>query len=147
MFWIITQSRLYFSMPSTSCPTSDPYKAGLVSDSDINLNLLRNANDTWPSSLATLKPYHILLLTRCIVHDEITSIFYSTNRFFIRFRDSQNPQALQKLTPDSLSSLTHLTIHVNISSFEVNAPCCNVHPGKSESCHQHDRPLRISSGR
>ena len=119
-------------------------EAGLLNDTDIDLNR-RPGADFWPSIGEFEISYNLLLTCRAI-YTEVLSSLYSTNRFFIRYRDSWSLQALTNLTAASLSSLTHLTVHLNVASCEIGRSCCDLHhPEKPHNCHQHDRPLRISS--
>lgn len=117
--------------------------AGLITDSDIDLDRRANA-DSWPPSADFELSYNLLLSCRT-VYAEASSILYSTNRFFIRYRYSRSLRALRNLTAGSLSYLTHLTVHLNVTSCEIGEPCCMVYPGESRSCREHDKPLRTSS--
>lgn len=119
------------------------YEAGLVNDTDVDLNRRPDAADSWPSSADFQFSYNLLLTCRA-VHAEVSSILYSTNRFFIRYRDSQNLRALRNLRAQSLSSLTYLTIHLNIASCEKDQPCYKAYPENPRSRRLHDKPLTTS---
>ena len=119
--------------------------AGLVEDDDIDLNQ-RPGADVWPWPFAD--DFHFtfnLLLTCRTIYTEASSIVYTTNRFFIRYRDSQNLQALRNLTPSSLSSLAYLTVHLNITSCAISESCSNVQPATVRTRYRYDKPLRFSS--
>ena len=137
-----THSRTIFSLPQP-VRLRIYYEAGLVNEGDINLNGRPDA-DTWPSAADCAFSYSLLLSCRAI-YTEASSAVYSTNRFFIRYRDSRSLQPLRNLTPHSLSLLTHLTVHLNVSSCEKGNPCCKAYPVRSKSCNYHDKPLRLSS--
>lgn len=117
-------------------------EAGLVTETDINLNGRPDA-DTWPSA-ADCGFTSSLLLTCRTVYTEASSAVYSTNQFWIRYRDSHSLQRLRNLTPQSLSLLTHLTVHLNVSSCEIGESCCKAYPGRPKSCDAHDKPIRLS---
>lgn len=122
-------------------------QAGLVEDIDIDLNL-QPGTDSWPWPITD--DFHFtfnLLLTCRTIYNEASSVVYSTNRFFIRYRDSQSLQALRNLTPSSLSSLSYLTVHLNITSCAITEPCSNVQPASPRAHHRYDKPLRSSSHR
>lgn len=92
-----------------------------------------------------------LLLTCRVIHAEVSLLFYSGNEFIIRYRDSQNLQALRSLSGDSVSLLTHLTILLNVNQCD-NGVCCGVYDCKHEEmelehipCDGHDQPLSFSS--
>ena len=73
--------------------------AGLVEDIDIDLNQ-PPGTDSWP--WPSIDDFHFtfnLLLTCRTIYTEASFIAYNTNRFFIRYRDSQSLQALRNLTP------------------------------------------------
>ena len=118
------------------------YEAGLVHEGDINLNGRPDA-DTWPS--AADRAFENSLFLSCpAIYTEASSAVYSTNRFFIRYRDTRSLQLLRNLTPHSLSLLTHLTVHLNVSSCEKGNPCCKAYPVRPKCCDSHDKPLRLS---
>ena len=119
--------------------------AGLVEDIDIDLNQ-RPGTDSWPWPFTD--DFHFtfnLLLTCRTIYTEASFIVYNTNRFFIRYRDSQSLQALRNLTPNSLSSLSYLTVHLNITSCSIGEPCSNVQPAKARARHRYDKTLQSSS--
>lgn len=118
------------------------YEAGLITESDINLNG-QPAGHTWPSAVECASTFSLLLSCHTI-YAEASSVIYSTNRFFIRYRDSRSLQPLRNLTPHSLSLLTHLTVHLNVSSCEKGDPCCKAVPARPKTCDNHDKPLRLS---
>ena len=121
------------------------HQAGLVEDTDIDLNR-RPGTQFWPWDCA--KDFHFtfnLLLTCRTIYTEASSIVYQTNRFFIRYRDSQNLQALRKLTPNSLSSLAYLTVHLNIASCAIGESCFDFLTPEALARHRYDKPLRSSS--
>ena len=118
-------------------------EAGLVNDSDIDLNRWREI-DVRDLTDDMRFSYNLLLTCRTI-HAEASLILYSTNRFFVRYKDSRGLRLLRNLTQDALSSLAHLTVHLNATSCEMGEPCCKLYPRKSprkfRSCRQHDKPL------
>ena len=123
------------------------HQAGLVENINIDLNQ-RPGTDAWPWPCAD--DFHFtfnLLLTCRTIYTEASSIVYKSNRFFIRYRDSQNLQALRNLTPNSLSSLAYLTVHLNIASCAISEPCVNFNFPTPEvrARHRYDKPLRSSS--
>lgn len=117
-------------------------KAGLIIESDINLNGQPDAH-TWPSAVDCASSYS-LLLSCCAIYTEASSAVYSTNRFFIRYRDSRSLQPLRNLTPQSLALLTHLTVHLNVTSCEKGDPCWKALPGRQHRSDRYDKPLRLS---
>lgn len=120
------------------------YEAGLINESDINLNgQPEDDSSTWPSAVDCASSYSLLLSCRAI-YTEVSSAVYSTNRFFLQYQDSGNLQPLRKLTPQSLSVLTHLTVHLNVSSCERGKPCCKAQPENPDGPEYHDEPLRLS---
>ena len=120
------------------------YEAGLIKESDINLDGQPDADSsTWPSAVDCASSYSLLLSCRAI-YTEVFSAIYSTNRFFLRYQDSGSLQPLRKLTPQSLSVLTHLTVHLNVSSCERGKPCCKAQPENPDGPDYHDEPLRLS---
>ena len=74
-------------------------------------------------------------------------VLYSTNTFFIRRRDAGNLDALQNLSPDALSSLTHLKVHLNTASCIAWSTCCDASARNMKNCEKHDKSLRVSSPR
>ena len=121
-------------------------EAGLIKDEEVNLNRHRlpDIADSWPSS----DDFHIsysLLLTCRTIYAEVSSIIYSTSRFFIRYRDSRNLQPLLNLRVPTLSSLTHLTVHLNVTSCEIDQPCWRVYHEIQNCRHKHDKPFKTSS--
>lgn len=66
------------------------HEAGLVCDTDADLNGQPDMADSWPS-LDDFQLSCDLLLICCTVYAEVSSIVYSTNRFFIRYRFSHPP--------------------------------------------------------
>ena len=119
-------------------------EAGVVSDSDINLNRL-SAEGSWAFTTNFGATYSLLTSCRAIYNELIPSI-YSTNRYFIRYGDQRSLQPLRLLTESSLSSLRHLTLHLNVTSCEAGIPCCRAYPGRPKTCDRHDRrPLGNST--
>ena len=118
-------------------------EAGLVRESEIDLTPQPDT-DSGPIT-AELSFSHSLLLTCRTIYAESSIVLYSTNRFFIRYRDSQSLRALRNLTPHSLSALVHLVVHLNVTSCEIGEPCCKAHPGYRRNYDQHDKPLVASS--
>ena len=120
-------------------------QAGLVEDIDIDLNQ-RPGIDAWPwPDPDDLHFTFNLLLTCRTIYTEASFIVYNTNRFFIRYRDSQSLQALRNLTPNSLSSLAYLTVHLNITSCAIGERCTDVQTPAAQDPHRFDKPLRSSS--
>ena len=120
------------------------YEAGLINESDINLNGQPEADSsTWPSAVECASSYNLLLSCRAI-YTEVSSAVYSTNRFFLRYQDSGSLQPLRNLTPHSLSVLTHLTVHLNVSSCERGKPCCKAQPENPDGPDHHEELLRLS---
>ena len=87
-----------------------------------------------------------LLQTSRTIYAEVLPYVYSTNRFFIRYRSQRSLQPLRNLSPNALASLRHLTIHLNVTSCEVDRMCCNVRGGCQQTCN-HDKPLDLSTKR
>lgn len=107
------------------------------------------------SSYASILPYrraYNLLLTCRTIYSEVLPILYSQNRFFIRYRDHKNLASLRNLTPTSVASLHHLTIHLNVSSCERSHECCrgpreiHSHIHRVDYSIHHDWPLGPLSG-
>ena len=120
------------------------YEAGLIRDCDINLNRRSNNDDNFWLPTADCAFSHSLLLTCRAIYSEASAALYSRNRVFIRYRDCHGLQPLRNLTTQSLSYLTHLTVHLIVNSCEIGQACCNVYPGKPKTCDHHDKPLRLS---
>ena len=120
-------------------------QAGLVKDFDIDLNQ-RPGTLTWADDGYFDFTFNILLTCRTI-YAEVSATVYSTNRFFIRYRDSHSLQMLQNLTPISLSALAYLTVHLNVTSCELGESCCNNQSGEARRRHRHDKRLQSSSRR
>jgi hypothetical protein len=97
-----------------------------------------------PSFISSFTVNYNLLFTCRAIYAEVSSILYSTHKFFIRYCDAQSLKALRNLTPYALSSLTHLTIHLNVASCGLRR-CCIYYPGRPCRC-KHDKPLATSSG-
>ncbi|KAI0125433.1 hypothetical protein BJ170DRAFT_637582 [Xylariales sp. AK1849] len=117
-------------------------EAGLVTDAYINLNGRPHAATSDNLQLS----YNLLLVCR-VIYTEVSSIIYSSNRFFIRYRDSGNFEPLRNLRAPSLLLLAHLEVYLNVSSCEVDQPCCKAYPEHSRCCRKHDKPLTTSSRR
>lgn len=137
-----THTRSFLSLPS-SIRRRIYCEAGVVSDADIDLNRRPHADNSWPFSDNLQLSYNILLTCRT-VYTEVSSIIYSSNRFFIRYRDSGNLQPLRNLRAPSLSFLTELEVHLNVTSCDVNQPCCKAQPANLRVCRQYDKPLTTS---
>lgn len=105
-------------------------EAGLAIDADIDLNRRLHDASFWPFLDDLQLSYHLLLVCR-IIYTEVSSIIYSTKRFFIRYRDSGNLQPLRNLRAPALSLLTHLEVHLNVTLCEVDQPCCKTYPKNS----------------
>ncbi len=118
-------------------------EAGLVHDTEIDLTR-RPDTDSGPFT-GELNFSHGLLLTCRTIYAESSVVIYSTNRFFIRYRDSRSLQALRNLTPHSLSALVYLVVHLNVTSCEIGEPCCKAHPRYRRNCTHHDKSLVASS--
>lgn len=86
-----------------------------------------------------------LLLTCRTIYLEVSSTLYSTNRIFVRFRDFNSLQALRNLSPNVLSSLTGLTVHLNVTSCDQDEPCHDACPGAAGSGETYDKPLQATS--
>ena len=105
-------------------------------------------------SHSMIKPYkeaYNLMLICCIIYTETSSILYSGNPFFIRYRDHGNLTGLQNL-PNSVASIRRLTIHLNVSSCENNNNnnnnnniCCKAYRNSimHDCIKKHDQPLII----
>ena len=119
-------------------------EAGLVHNEDIDLHNRSDASESWLSYDNFILSYNLLLTCRAI-YTEVSSIIYSTNRFFIQYNRSLGLRPLLNLRPQSISLLTHLTVHLNVTSCPVGQPCCKTHPGKQKT--RHTTPLVISSHR
>lgn len=87
------------------------------------------------------------MLTCRIIYTEASSILYSGNHLFIRYRDHGNLAALRNLLPSSVASIRRLTIHLNVSSCERTNLCCKEHKRAimHDCTKKHDQPLRSSS--
>ena len=112
------------------------------------LDLPNNLNPQ--PSYSTIQPYrgaYNLMLTCQMIYTEASSMLYSGNHLFIRYRDHGNLTALRNLLPSSVASIRRLTIHLNVSSCEQGNLCCKGH--RSAIMHdctkKHDQPLRSSS--
>ena len=105
----------------------------------------RLLHDAVPGYCSSLKVPYNLLLTCQTIYAEASFILYSANRFFIHYGYSQSLQALRNLTPRSVSSLAHLTVHLNVTSCEINDPCCKIESETPQCRHQHDKPLGTST--
>lgn len=94
------------------------------------LNL--NGGNSEPSYYAYKPEYklgfHGLLVCCRTIYAEASALLYSSNRFIIRYWEKQSLSPLRKLTPSSLSSLTHLKIVLNQSS------CHHRNPSWFEDC-------------
>ena len=121
------------------------HEAGLVHSCNINFSPEENIYSLFSSlNLSIL----LSLLRSCrSVYLEVLPLFYSTNKFFIRFRDTQSLRPLRSLGVDALASLQYLTVHLNSESCEVLQPCSNVLPtwSKLPNLFQFDNPLTTSS--
>lgn len=86
---------------------------------------------------------------------EVGALVYSKNKFFLRYEDTQSLKNIINLTPVSLSSLTHLSIHLKDNSclipdkYGAGARCCAApHANRySPDCceRKHEKPLGTSS--
>jgi hypothetical protein len=143
--------------------------AGLISGWDIDLNGRRTKYAyCFQPGPDFEKSYKLLFICR-LVYSEASSILYSTNRFFIRYNDagsvqardlhsrrmwpkavipkqSQGLEGLKALTASSLRHLSHLTVHLNISSC-LGKSCDCLRPPPDDEYHRLwiDPPLRKSS--
>jgi hypothetical protein len=99
--------------------------------------------DFIPSFATSVTTNYNLLFTCRAIHAEVSSILYSTHKFFIKYSDSRGLRALRSLSPHALSSLTHLTVHLNVASCGM-CSCCTTSPESPRRC-QHDPPLGTSS--
>ena len=121
------------------------YEAGLIKGSDNDLNgQPEDDSSIWSIDTVYWSFSHSLLLSCRAIYTEVSSAVYSTNRFFLRYQDFGSLQPLRNLTPQSLSVLTHLTVHLNVSSCERGKPCCKVQPENPDGPDHHDKPLRLS---
>ena len=87
-----------------------------------------------------------LLQTSRTIYTEVSSLLYSTNHFYIYYRNFNSLKELRKLSPNALASLRHLTIHLNVAC-EIKHPYCNSRVGRVRYCHKHDEPLDPSNER
>jgi hypothetical protein len=113
-------------------------RAGLVSDAEIDLNGGREIHYHWGPQ----RPFqvsHDLLLTCRTFYTDIHPILYSTNVFYIRYRDKENLERLRILSPDTIALLTQLTVYLNDS-------CHYVHPEhiSNHNSVESDKPLEAS---
>lgn len=98
---------------------------------------------------------HALLLTCRLVYAEASMLVYSGKKKFLLHRNTKSLKALTNLMETSLASLTHLTVHLNVSSCESdgkgNSDCCVTHgytmtyTCTKEYCRKHDQPLGKTS--
>lgn len=82
-------------------------------------------------------------------------LVYSGKKKFLLHRNTKSLKALTNLMETSLASLTHLTVHLNVSSCESdgkgNSDCCVTHgytmtyTCTKEYCRKHDQPLGMTS--
>ncbi|TVY49540.1 hypothetical protein LOCC1_G000341 [Lachnellula occidentalis] len=95
--------------------------AGLLSNEEIDLNgsrgYLYDGSAERPFQVS-----HDLILTCRTFYTDILPILYSTNAFYIRYRDKGNLERLRILSPHIIAHLTQLRIHLNESSQNRNPP-------------------------
>jgi len=115
-------------------------EAGLVNHGNIDLNRWDSSLDSWPKT-ADFKFSRNLLLTCRTIYAEASVTLYSTNSFFIRYRDPGNLRALSNLTPKSLSCLTCLRVHLNVASCDARNACSDGYPIQRSNHYRHDKPL------
>jgi hypothetical protein len=89
--------------------------AGLVINSgrDLLLNPRENEHD---DERPNLSPSLALMCICRIVHAETSLLFYSTNRFVIRYRRAGDLGNLRILQPKLLLALTYLTVQLNVAN-------------------------------
>jgi hypothetical protein len=106
----VAQSSPFLSLPAFLRKRIYLY-AGLVSDYDhpIDLNFGDLACD--PGDEPFQISYNLLLTCR-IFYNDVQPIIYSTNEFYIRYRDMDDLESLQNLSPKTLALLTRLTIYL-----------------------------------
>ena len=120
-------------------------EADIICDTDIDLGRLPG---TLSYAFATsFGATYALLQTNRTIYTELSSYISSTNRFFIHYRTRRSLQQLRNLSPTTLASLRHLTIHLTVTSCEAGHLCCKAYPGRQTSCDEHDRALSVSTER
>jgi hypothetical protein len=72
---------------------------------------------------------HSLLLTCHTIYTEISDIIYSRNKFSIRYKDAHSLKALRDLAPHSITRLTQLTVHLNVTSCLSGGACWKLDTG------------------
>jgi hypothetical protein len=102
----------HLSSPAIPATKSSPFlslpavllRAGLVSDAEIDLNGGREIHYHWGPQ----RPFqvsHDLLLTCRTFYTDIHPIIYSTNVFYIRYRDKKKLERLRIPSPDTILDL------------------------------------------
>ncbi|KAE9367285.1 hypothetical protein N431DRAFT_486439 [Stipitochalara longipes BDJ] len=89
-------------------------EAGLVINNDQDLLLNPKKNRQHGEQPDLLHSLALMLVCR-IVHNEASLLFYSTNRFIIRFHRAGDLRALHILQPKLLSAITCLTVQLNVA--------------------------------
>jgi hypothetical protein len=90
-------------------------------NNSVDLNWRPEASPFQHSSDQTI----INLLSTCrTVYTELSSSFYSTKRFFIRYRKPEDLQSLKRLSSSALAAIRHLTVQLNITTTDPGTPCC-----------------------
>ncbi|KAH6629922.1 hypothetical protein B0J18DRAFT_362316 [Chaetomium sp. MPI-SDFR-AT-0129] len=68
------------------------------------------------------KTFHGLLLSCRTLYAEASALFYSSNRFIVRYPPRPSLTPLQALTPHALRHLTHLKVVLNQASCHASSP-------------------------
>jgi hypothetical protein len=121
-------------------------EAGLRTDSVINLGPW--PRPIWPCvglserflSPTTNSILNLLLICRK-TYVEAHELLYSTNSSMIDYGECGSLQPLRDLSPRSISLLTHLSVHLNLS------PCTEKVCLPDHSCHKYGSPLRSSASK
>jgi hypothetical protein len=88
--------------------------SGLVINRDLSLTLLPKEPGGVDDQHDLSTSLTLMLICRT-VHTETSLLFYSTNRFVLRYRRPDDLRILQNLSPKVLSVLTCLTLQLNVA--------------------------------
>ena len=118
-------------------------EVGVIDDSDLTFSGQDNREFWFPTE--DLENCWNLLLSCRTVYAEVSQRLYSSNRFFIQYKKSEGLEVLRNLRPSSLASLTHLTVHLNVTSCQLGRPCFKARSGRDQDRNVQDSSLRVSS--
>lgn len=136
-------SSSFFKLPS-DLRAKIYVQADLITDCDINFsNQAKHYYPNYPRGFG-LSLGNLLLICHSI-HEEVIRLFYSRNRFFLRYQERQTLHPLQSLSKAAIAALTHLTVHLNAASCHAGGPCTNIHGVEWAATQGHDKSLVLSS--